>query len=191
MNGEQDVHHDQLRELLHLHALRVLPADEAAIVQAHTASCGECSRHLAVLRDVVGDFVAWDTDVLRPPASLWERLVSRIGPSADGSPPPLPDLPEPRWSSPAPGVEVKVLAEDRERNELTLLVRLAPGAEYPPHRHGGREELWMLHGELRVDDRRYGPGEYGRAEPGTVDRRVWTETGCSCVLVTSGNDELM
>ena len=29
-----------------------------------------------------------------------------------------------------------------------MLVRLAPGAAYPPHRHAGVEELHLLEGEL-------------------------------------------
>lgn len=33
-------------------------------------------------------------------------------------------------------------------------------------------------------------GDYSRAEPGTSDKRVWSETGCTCVLVTSTVDRL-
>ena len=66
-----------------------------------------------------------------------------------------------------------------------MLVRLAPGTEYPPHRHGGVEELHLLHGELMIGDRKLYPGDYNRAEAGTVDLRVWSETGCTCILVTS------
>ena len=49
-----------------------------------------------------------------------------------------------------------------------MLVRLAPGAEYPPHTHAGVEELHMLQGELIVDDKKLYPGDYLRSEPGTV-----------------------
>jgi hypothetical protein len=34
------------------------------------------------------------------------------------------------------------------------------------------------------------PGDYNRAEKGTFDRRVWSETGCTCVLITSPGDVL-
>jgi putative transcriptional regulator len=72
-----------------------------------------------------------------------------------------------------------------------MLVRLAPGIDYPPHRHAGIEELHLLHGELIVDDRKLHAGDYLRAEAGTVDHRVWSETGCTCVLITSFRDALL
>ena len=71
-----------------------------------------------------------------------------------------------------------------------MLVRLAPGAEYPPHRHAGIEELYLLHGELTIDDKKLYPGDYNRGEPGTADQRIWSETGCTCVLLTSTRDVL-
>lgn len=33
-------------------------------------------------------------------------------------------------------------------------------------------------------------GQYNRAEAGTGDKRVWTETGCTRVLITSTQDSL-
>jgi anti-sigma factor ChrR (cupin superfamily) len=71
-----------------------------------------------------------------------------------------------------------------------MLIRLAPGAAYPPHRHAGIEELYLLDGELTVDDRKLYPGDYIRAEPGTADHRVWSESGCTGVLLTSTRDVL-
>jgi anti-sigma factor ChrR (cupin superfamily) len=52
------------------------------------------------------------------------------------------------------------------------------------------EELHLLEGELWIDDRKLHAGDYNRAEPGTSDKRVWSETGCACVLVTSTKDAL-
>jgi len=49
----------------------------------------------------------------------------------------------------------------------------------------------MLAGALIVDDQTYYPGEYRRAEAGTMDHRVWSETGCTCVLITSYRDVLL
>jgi anti-sigma factor ChrR (cupin superfamily) len=72
-----------------------------------------------------------------------------------------------------------------------MLVRLAPGAEYPPHRHAGVEELHLLHGELMIDANKLYPGDYIRSEADSVDRRIWTETGCTCVLITSTSDVVL
>ena len=134
----------------------------------------------------------WPTDVLRPAASLEERLAHRIALDS-GEPPVLPrkhHWSEPKWEDVAPGISCKVLALDSDKHLVSMLVRLAPGGEYPPHTHAGFEELHLLEGELWIDDRKLYPGDYNRAEPGTGDKRVWSETGCTCVLVTSTKDVL-
>lgn len=49
----------------------------------------------------------------------------------------------------------------------------------------------MLEGELMVDDKKLSAGDYLRSEPGTTDHRVWSETGCTGVLITSARDALL
>jgi anti-sigma factor ChrR (cupin superfamily) len=71
-----------------------------------------------------------------------------------------------------------------------MLVRLAPNTSYPPHRHAGFEELYLLEGELWIENRKLEPGDYNRAEAGTSDHRVWSETGCMCLLITSPSDQI-
>ena len=128
----------------------------------------------------------------RPPASLQQRLAQRI--AAETSTEPILLLPqrwvEPHWKEVAPRISCKLLATDTENHRVSMLVRLAPGTDYPPHRHAGLEELHLLHGELMIDGRKLYPGDYNRAEPGSVDSSVWSKTGCACVLVTSTRDEL-
>jgi anti-sigma factor RsiW len=183
-------------ELTSAYALQVLPAGEAAAAEAHIASCPDCQRDLESLRPVVDRFVSWPTDVLRPTASLQARLAHRIA-EETGKPPVLPpELPagrqwsEQEWEQVAPGIECKLLATDAERHRVSMLVRLAPGASYPPHTHAGVEELHLLDGELWIDERKLLPGDYNYGAPGAGDDRVWSETGCTCVLVTSTKDIL-
>jgi anti-sigma factor ChrR (cupin superfamily) len=71
-----------------------------------------------------------------------------------------------------------------------MLVRLVPGGSYPAHTHAAVEELHLLNGELWIDERKLFAGDYNRGEPGKGDQRVWSETGCACVLVTSVMDVL-
>ena len=170
------------------YALNALPPGEVAGAEARLAACADCRREMEALRPLVASFVAWPTDVLRPSVALWDRLTERIG-APTGPDPELPARPE--WQEPGPGISCKVLATDTERNRVSLVVRLAPGADYPPHRHADTEELYMLDGVLKVDDKTLYPGDYLRSEPGTSDHRVWTETGCSCVLLTSIHDTLL
>jgi hypothetical protein len=173
-------------------ALQALPPEEVASVKAHIVTCKSCRQLLDSLRPVLESFAAWPTDVLRPSTDLWDRLAERIGatPEQDAAIDALPQWREPGWGEVAPGISCKLLANDLDRDIASMLVRLAPGAEYPPHRHAGVEELHLLDGELWINERKLYPGDYNRAEPGTADARVWSETGCTCVLVTSALDEL-
>jgi anti-sigma factor ChrR (cupin superfamily) len=130
--------------------------------------------------------------MLRPSGLLQELLALRIA-EETGKEPVLPSAQpwsEPEWEKVAPGIECKLLATDAARHRVSMLVRLAPGASYPAHAHAGVEELHLLHGELWIDERKLLPGDYNYAAPATGDDRVWSETGCTCVLVTSTNDIL-
>jgi len=192
MSPASDKHRCDQMDLVSLHVLRTLPSSEVPVVKAHMAICSECRQELERLQPIIDSFVFWPTDVLRPPESLWERLASRIGFETDteSESQPTPQYSEPEWEEVAPGISCKLLATDTENNRVSMLVRLAPGVDYPPHSHAGIEELHLLHGELWIDDRKFYPGDYNRAEPGTADKRVWSETGCTCVLITSPADVL-
>lgn len=173
------------------YAVQAVPTNEIAIAEAHIASCHDCQRELHSLRPVVDHFVAWPTDVLRPAASVQSRLAQRIaGETARQPGPPAPRWSEPEWHEVASGIECKLLATDPEKDRVSMLVRLAPGAIYPPHIHAGVEELHLLSGELWIDGRKLLPGDYNYSAPGTGDDHVWSETGCTCVLVTSSRDRL-
>jgi anti-sigma factor ChrR (cupin superfamily) len=185
--------HDQDHvERVFLYALQALPAGDAPGVDAHLEACAECREELETLRPIIRSFVSWPTDVLRPPASLWKRLAQRIAAETGEDPLVLPlrRHTEPEWEEVAPGISCKLLATDRQKHRVSMLVRLEPGTDYPPHRHAGVEELYLLHGELLIDDKKLHAGDYIRAEAGSVDHRVWSETGCTCVLLTSIRDEL-
>jgi len=141
---------------------------------------------------VVDCFVSWPTDVLRPTISLQKRLALRIT-EEPAKPPVLPltrQWSEPEWEQVAPGIECKLLADDTEHQRVSMLVRLAPGASYPPHTHAGVEELHLLDGELWINGRKLVPGDHNYGAPEALDESVWSETGCTCVLVTSTKDTL-
>lgn len=179
-------------ELVCAYAMHALPSSDVPALEAHIASCSQCRRELETLRPIIDSFVSWPTDVLRPAASLQGRLARRISAETGAEPvlPPARQWSEPEWEEVAPGISCKLLASDAEKHRISMLVRLAPGGEYPPHTHAGVEELHLLDGELWIDDRKLYPGDYNRAEPGSGDKRVWSETGCTCVLITSTEDVL-
>jgi len=178
------------------YAAQALAASEVAAAEAHIAACPDCQRELESLRPVIDSLVSWPADVLRPTPSLQARLALRIA-EETGKEPVLPPSrrgaqawSEPEWEEVAPGIECKLLATDTERHRVSMLVRLAPGASYPAHTHAGAEELHLLDGELWIDERKLFPGDYNYGAPGAGDERVWSETGCTCLLVTSTKDVL-
>jgi anti-sigma factor ChrR (cupin superfamily) len=180
-------------ETVALYALQALPDGEAPAAAARIAGCADCRDEFDTLQAVVASFAAWPTDVLRPPSSVWTRLSERIvaEAGAPAPPPPPPSSPPPDWREVAPGILVKVLAIDPENGRVGMLVRLAPGTDYPPHRHADVEELHLLDGELMVDETKLVPGDHLRSEPGTLDLRVWSGTGCTCVLMASTRDAIL
>jgi anti-sigma factor ChrR (cupin superfamily) len=190
--SKSDTDRCERSDLTCAYALQALPADEVPAIQAHIASCPDCRRELESLRPVVDTFVSWPTDVLRPTASLQARLARRIAEETGKQPvlPPARQSSDPEWERVAPGIECKLLATDTERHRVSMLVRLAPGASYPAHTHAGVEELHLLEGELWIDERKLFPGDYNYGAPGASDERVWSETGCTCFLVTSTKDTL-
>jgi anti-sigma factor ChrR (cupin superfamily) len=179
-------------ELTCAYAVQALAAGEMAVAEAHIAACPDCQCELESLRKLVDGFVSWPTDVLRPAASLQARLALRIAAETGNEPvaPPARQWSEPEWEPVAPGIECKLLATDTEGQRVSMLVRLAPGASYPAHTHAGPEELHLLDGELWIDGRKLVPGDYNYGAPGGHDARVWSETGCTCLLVTSTDDVL-
>lgn len=179
-------------ELIPLYVLRALPAGESHLLEAHLTSCPECRRELQSLRPVADSLASTPADILRPSHSMWRSLQERIGgeDSEELVTPEVPAWREPAWEDVAPGISCKLLATDTEHDRVSMLVRLAPGSAYPPHRHAGVEELFLLDGELWIEDRKLSPGDYSRGELGTADERVWSETGCTCVLITSPSDAI-
>ena len=179
-------------ESVTLYALHTLPAMEVSALEAHIAKCSVCQAELEQLRPMVEYFIDASRSSVTPFESVRERLARRIGAEL-GREIVLPTTRmacEPDWEQVAPGISCKLLATDVERDRVSMLVRLAAGVEYPAHTHAGVEELHLLEGELWINDRKLEAGDYNRAEPGTSDHRVWSESGCMCVLITSPSDVL-
>ena len=192
MNSKPGTHSQDHLDRVFLFVLRAIPPHELVSVEAQISACEHCRQEVETLRPVVQSFVGWSTDVLRPAESLWSRLANRIAGEGGTQPfvPPLDTPVEPEWEEAAPGIHVKILARNTEKSSVSMLVRLDPGTDYPGHTHAGIEELHLLHGVLKVDERTLYPGDFIHSEAGSVDHRVWSETGCTCFLLTSTEDAL-
>lgn len=114
-----------------------------------------------------------------PERQIRRRLMARIA-DADESHLTI-DADEGDWQHFVEGVVIKVLHEDG--HALSYLLRLAPGASIPPHRHPQDEECLVLEGRLRIGSRiDIGPGGYHLAHQGALHATISSETGATIFL---------
>lgn len=186
---------DDVTERAALYALGALTPEEARAFEADVASVPACRQALADARAVIDD-LAYAAPPHEPPAGLRDRVLSRIaaeGPAVFDSGL-LHFVRSQRidWqAAPLPGVQMKRLFLDEERGRRTTLVRLAPGAIYPAHRHRDVEEIYLLEGELTISGIAMKPGDYCRAEPDSVHEDTLSEQGCVFIVTASVHDQLV
>jgi quercetin dioxygenase-like cupin family protein len=126
------------------------PVDEAA--------------HAAVVEAIAGALAPAElTAVDRE--SLHARIMARIEREAPADTFTI-RAQEMHWVTVGPGVEVKVLRVDRERNDQTVLIRMQPGAVVVGHRHTQEEECLILEGEVFIGGYRLSQGDMHVARPG-------------------------
>lgn len=152
--------------------------------------------------EAVWEALALSVPGVEPRPSVRERLLARVRAEANPSPPPegffriRPGVTGVRTStaawtaSPIPGIEYKRIARDPERGTQTQLVRFAPGARYPRHRHAGTEEIFLLEGTVQVNGVLLRAGDYCRSDPGTEELGTYSETGGLALIVSSERDEI-
>ena len=129
-----------------------------------------------------------------PPAAAGVRLMAAIAGASTIAAVPnnYPVLAsEGEWrDSPLPGIRVKVLAIDRPRNLVTLLLRAQPGSRYPAHRHSTSEECYVLSGSVVIEGRVLRAGDFHHAEGGTAHGEIHTTEGAEVLLVGAIADYL-
>jgi anti-sigma factor ChrR (cupin superfamily) len=112
-------------------------------------------------------------------ARIKRRLLQRIAadstgrhltlePGADG------------WQPFGDGLSIKVLHE--ADGIMSYLLRLAPGAALPPHRHPVDEECVVLEGEVRIGDVRLGAGGFHLGRKDVLHDRLHSDGGAVIYL---------
>jgi quercetin dioxygenase-like cupin family protein len=116
----------------------------------------------------------------RPNASaIKRRLLERVADADESHLTVQPDAPG--WQPFLPGVQIRVLRE--AAGVLSYLLKLAPGARLPPHRHPMDEECLVLEGTLRVGTHtEVRAGGYHLAHRGALHPTVSTATGATIFL---------
>ncbi|MBK8550336.1 MAG: cupin domain-containing protein [Ignavibacteria bacterium] len=86
------------------------------------------------------------------------------------------------------GVQIKRLSVNTDKGYLMILLKAAAGAEYPAHHHSGAEECYVLEGDLYVEGKYLGPGDFHHAEGDSDHDPLRTKNGCTLLLVVDPKD---
>lgn len=189
---------EAVQERAALYALGAMPADEQREFEAHLQSgCGQCQSEVDAFK-AIGAHIGEAAPLSRPRPALRGLVEQAVNRTADE-----PVTTEqggvlfvrsermPWAAHPHADVLVKRLHHDPRRGYRTSLVRLRPGDKYPSHRHSDVEEVYLIDGDLRVNGVAMSPGDYCRAEPGSVHHEVVTEGGCTFIVVSCEHDEIL
>jgi anti-sigma factor ChrR (cupin superfamily) len=76
-----------------------------------------------------------------------------------------------------PGIRARILAVDKARSLVTLVIRAEPGAVYPPHTHHGPEECFVISGSVVIDGRVLRPGDFHHADEDSEHGEITTIEG--------------
>jgi hypothetical protein len=201
------MNYEKFCELAALYALDILDKRGHQLVEGYIARFPEYKKELDGFRNSAAaiPYSAPDVPMAANLANLKERLFERIAdealnPNTDTSAnlPIAADLPiftvraaDVQWKSHVvPGVAIAKLYEDSVRREIVCLLRAEPGVRYPAHRHATAEEIFMLAGDLMLDEQVYGTGDYIRSAAGSI-HSPYTIGGCMFLIRTSLDNEML
>jgi quercetin dioxygenase-like cupin family protein len=187
-------------DTLALHALDLLEGDERALVEEHIRSgCSTCETELRELQEMAAS-LAFASPAVEPPSALRDKVLARVAAPAQLWKQWKPDEEQDGavvrsrdglWEEIQPGITVKRLHADPGQDSVTMLIRMAPGTSYAPHRHAGSEQCYVLEGDLCTGDLLMHAGDYQCMPAGSSHGVQSTEAGCLLLIVSSTRDELI
>lgn len=169
----------ELEALVLADAVGVIDADERAALDTRLAALSsDQAAHVARLYESVLSIAA-DVEQVEPPPHVRDRLLA--------------SLREPTryvlnagddWGeSGLPGIRAKVLAVDRGRGLVTMLLRAQPGAAYPSHHHSAPEECYVISGSIEIDGRVLRAGDFVHADADSDHGEITTTEGTEVLIV--------
>jgi anti-sigma factor ChrR (cupin superfamily) len=201
MNPHSTPETDCFEECAPLSALGLLDPSEQQALEQHLTAHPELAPELVAYQAAAA---ALPYGLALPPAATLQALKPQLFERLGLSPPEPASTPQPslaaafmavrsgdlRWqASPIPKVDIATLHINSERREQVGLLRAEPGMQYPPHTHGGTEEIYMLSGDLVLEGVSYQAGDYIRSAPQSHHAPAHSATGCLFFFRSSLDDE--
>lgn len=193
-------------DTLAFYALGLLEQDEHSKWTEHlNAGCMECEIHLVELREAAA-CVGFGARQVEPPATLRDRVLAVAENRAETSPgiqvwkqwmpiafesAHVVRSEQGEWKDVQPGIAVKQLYVDRERDSVTMLIRMSPGTSYGRHLHAGAEQCFVLEGDLSEGQLVVTAGDYQCLPAGSTHGVQKTHSGCLLLIVSSLHDQLL
>jgi anti-sigma factor ChrR (cupin superfamily) len=182
--------HD-MTDLAVLYALGALAQEEARSFEEHLASgCDTCRTELESFELTVQN-VGLSAAEEPPPARVRSALLASVGGQTEHAGEMKLETgsflsvlsSEGTWRELIAGVLVKSLFVDPDSGVATSLVRMLPGTSLPAHKHLGVEQFFILEGDCNVAGQKLGPGDYHRAEKGSIHETTCTVNGTLFLLI--------
>ena len=178
---------DELEALVLADSVGALDPDERVELQARLeALTPEQRSEVARVYDAA-TVVPVDVPSLEPPARVRERLLAAARTptryTVSGA--------DAAWiDTGVPGIRSRVLAVDKARSLVTMLIRAEPGAVYPPHTHHGPEECYVIRGSVVIDGRVLRAGDFHHADEDSDHGEITTAEGAEVLVVGAMEDFL-
>ena len=178
---------DELEALVLADSVGALDPDERVELQARLDALTPDERsEVARLYDAA-TAVALSVPSLEPPTHARARLLAAARKPSTYT----------LWAADAtwmdtglPGIRARVLAVDRSRSLVTLMLRAEPGAVYPSHQHHGPEECFVISGSVVIDGRVLRAGDFHHADEDSHHGEITTTEGAEVILVGAIDDYL-
>jgi anti-sigma factor ChrR (cupin superfamily) len=178
---------DELEALVVADSVGALDPDErVALLSRLDALTPDQRSEVARLYDAAMA-VALTVPQLEPPAHVRDRVLAAARTPARYT----------VWATDAawidtglPGVRARVLAVDRARALVTLVIRAEPGAVYPAHKHHGPEECFVISGSVVIDGRVLRAGDFHHADEDSDHGEITTTEGAEVLIVGAVEDYL-
>jgi anti-sigma factor ChrR (cupin superfamily) len=178
---------DELAALVLADSVGALDSGEQAQLEAHLGELTpEQQTEVSRLYDAA-TAVATSAPPVEPPAHARDRLLSAVRKPSTFT----------AWAAEASwvetglaGIRARILSVDKARSLVTLVIRAAPGAVYPSHKHHGPEECFVISGSVIIDGRVLRAGDFHHADDDSDHGEITTTEGAEVLLVGAIADYL-